>query len=297
MNVEQFMDGGLEALLAQDSDESDVEAMEEIEQEAEQEQDGEQDAAEEDAAEEDDDDASDMGDTLAEGEQGSDDNDSDDNEDDEDDEELLSEVQQHQAQLEKLKQQDPEFFQYLEAEDQQLLDFGDDSDAEPAGDDEEEDEDDDEAAAEAEAEAGLESSGKNKRQELSRKTVRAWASLMDKVGNPPPFPHPLPSECGSTNLCASIQAQPCGTLCKGLPRPALGWIRRQKPSSPSTSSTLYAPAQVRLLREGCAFLHVLADAICRQPTAPWFNWVLRPSLSFWTDYCQPRASSKSRRLV
>lgn len=53
-----------------------------------------------------------------------------------------TEIASHQAQLEALKQQDPEFYEYLQQTDQELLNFGQD-------DDEEEGEEEEEGTAEA----------------------------------------------------------------------------------------------------------------------------------------------------
>ena len=50
-----------------------------------------------------------------------------------------TEIASHQAQLEALKQQDPEFYEYLQQTDQELLNFGQDDDEEE-GDEEEEEE-------------------------------------------------------------------------------------------------------------------------------------------------------------
>ena len=51
------------------------------------------------------------------------------------------EIASHQAQLEALKQQDPEFYEYLQQTDQELLNFGQDDEDEEG--DEEEDEEGD----------------------------------------------------------------------------------------------------------------------------------------------------------
>ena len=47
-------------------------------------------------------------------------------------------IASHQAQLEALKQQDPEFYEYLQQTDQELLNFGQDDDEEEGEEDEEE---------------------------------------------------------------------------------------------------------------------------------------------------------------
>ena len=44
-----------------------------------------------------------------------------------------TEIASHQAQLEALKQQDPEFYEYLQQTDQELLNFGQDDDEEEEG--------------------------------------------------------------------------------------------------------------------------------------------------------------------
>ena len=48
-----------------------------------------------------------------------------------------TEIASHQAQLEALKQQDPEFYEYLQQTDQELLNFGQDDDEEEEGAEEE----------------------------------------------------------------------------------------------------------------------------------------------------------------
>ena len=49
-----------------------------------------------------------------------------------------TEIAGHQAQLEALKQQDPEFYEYLQQTDQELLNFGQDDEEEGEEDEEEE---------------------------------------------------------------------------------------------------------------------------------------------------------------
>lgn len=49
-----------------------------------------------------------------------------------------SEIASHQAQLEALKQQDPEFYEYLQQTDQELLKFGQDDDEDEEAEEEEE---------------------------------------------------------------------------------------------------------------------------------------------------------------
>lgn len=49
-----------------------------------------------------------------------------------------TEIASHQAQLEALKQQDPEFYDYLQQTDQELLNFGQDDDEEEAEEEEQE---------------------------------------------------------------------------------------------------------------------------------------------------------------
>lgn len=48
-----------------------------------------------------------------------------------------SEIASHQAQLEALKQQDPEFYEYLQQTDQELLNFGQDDDEDEEAEEEE----------------------------------------------------------------------------------------------------------------------------------------------------------------
>lgn len=54
-----------------------------------------------------------------------------------------TEIASHQAQLEALKQQDPEFYQYLQQTDQELLNFGQDDDEDEDDDEEEQEEEGD----------------------------------------------------------------------------------------------------------------------------------------------------------
>ena len=99
-------------------------------------------------------------------EESSDDDDDDDDDDmdggesegDEDDAKTKEEMKRHKKQLESLKETDPEFYEYLQQEDKELLEFDDDDDvndededeqAAAADDDDDEDENDDEATKRA----------------------------------------------------------------------------------------------------------------------------------------------------
>lgn len=77
-----------------------------------------------------------------------------------------TEIASHQAQLEALKQQDPEFYQYLQQTDQELLNFGQDDD---------EDEDDDEE--EQEEEGDVESVSDQEQEESMRPPTNGQAQL------------------------------------------------------------------------------------------------------------------------
>lgn len=89
---------------------------------------------------------------------------SDDNDDDDDDEQdtkdsrkkLVSDIEKHKKELEKLKKSDPEFYKYLQKEENNLLEFDESADDVPDDEEQEDDEDvdmDDAEASESESEA------------------------------------------------------------------------------------------------------------------------------------------------
>jgi hypothetical protein len=192
MDVTDFMQGGLEKLLAE-SDGSDAEDTAAAAHDEEGDEGEEQeDAVEEEAGEEDSD--NDEGPAAANGAgKGSDDDEEEDENDGEEEtdevKELDSEVKQHRAELERLKKKDPEFFKFLEKEDSHLLDFGEDDEEEEdmddanAEDEEDEDEgdvpDDDGTPMDLDVDAGAHA---RERRSLAAVTVQRWVEASAKVG-------------------------------------------------------------------------------------------------------------------
>ena len=173
------MDGGLDALLAEDSGDSDDGADcadELVPHDAE---DGEGDEEKELSLEEA------IAETVADVEDADSEEEEEDMETSEDIMAMQSEMQQHQAQLDELKKKDPEFFNFLEHEDRQLLDFEDDEDDNDDGSDEEDepmsdDSEKEDSATKKKTEKKRKTKA-DKRTELTKKTVRAWGKLVHDV--------------------------------------------------------------------------------------------------------------------
>ena len=98
----------------------------------------------------DDDDEDDEEDDSDEDESSEDEDDSDDEEDDNDDAKTREEMKQHKKHLESLKETDPEFYEYLQQEDKELLEFDDDDEE----DDSEEKQKKDESESDSDEEGG-----------------------------------------------------------------------------------------------------------------------------------------------
>eukprot|EP00899_Mesostigma_viride_P025298 jgi/Mesvir1/5953/Mv00712-RA.1 len=167
------------------SDESDDEDEEELDQDASDEEDEEEDDTDELAA------------MLGGDEPISDDGGSEDEEDDREEEagkgkgkgglkaenkKLRSQAAKHKAELEALKEKDPEFYKYLQEQDKQLLDFNESDEEEEEGEGQGEDKAKDEGEGEGEGEEGEEPPAK-KGVVLTTALVDAWckASKQDNV--------------------------------------------------------------------------------------------------------------------
>ena len=105
----------------------------------------------------DDDDEDDEEDDSDEDESSEDEDDSDDEEDDNDDAKTREEMKQHKKHLESLKETDPEFYEYLQQEDKELLEFDDDDE-----------EDEEEKQKKDESESDSEEGGSNEASKRAR---------------------------------------------------------------------------------------------------------------------------------
>ncbi|DBA84942.1 TPA: hypothetical protein ACH3X2_005684 [Trebouxia sp. C0005] len=98
-----------------------------------------------------------------------------------------TEIASHQAQLEALREQDPEFYEYLQQTDQELLKFGQDDDEEEEGTIEDASEDDQEATARLpmeEAEEQQQPSTSGQQKHVSRAMVQAWCNAAKANASP-----------------------------------------------------------------------------------------------------------------
>ncbi|EDQ88555.1 uncharacterized protein MONBRDRAFT_37390 [Monosiga brevicollis MX1] len=213
MDFSQFMESGLEDLLEERTsssgqqdqefemadDHSDAgsqgsgESQDELSANEDSDDDNEQADANEDSDDEEDEEANDRAlaalDRAGEDDEEEADDDTADGADDDDEEgedaddagldKLEDEVKQHRAQLQRLKETQPEFFDFLDSEDQNLLNFGedDDEDDEEAMDDEAEplDDSDEEGSSSKKSKSGRSLAD---RETLTVKKIRAWGKLL-----------------------------------------------------------------------------------------------------------------------
>jgi nucleolar complex protein 2 len=96
---------------------------------------------------------------------------------------VLGDIKHHSVELERLKERDPEFYEYLQQNDKALLDFGNESDQSDAEEEDKEDATDEVEMDVDEQEDDEENFDKDGKDDgsLTIETVQSWKESMEKV--------------------------------------------------------------------------------------------------------------------